>query len=307
MTSPKHSPPAASSPSSHHNPLAAAANLKRRRLVENFFRGLCLMAVLVSLGLLAALLYDVAHTGWHRVSWDFLTNFPSRFADKAGIKSALWGSIWVMSLTALFSIPLGVASAVYMEEYVRKGRWATFIDINIANLAGVPSIIYGFLGLAIFVRGMALERSVISGALTLSLLILPMIIIASREAIRSVPPSLRQASFALGASRWQTIWSHVLPAALPGIMTGVILSLARAMGEAAPLIMIGALSYVAFVPKTPLDTFTTLPIQIFNWASRPKREFHELAAGGIIVLLVILFLMNGTAVYIRHRSQRGRR
>ena len=193
-------------------------------------------------------------------------------------------------------------AAVYLEEYAKPNRVTEFININIANLAGVPSIVYGILGLAIFVRFFALERSVVSGALTMSLLILPVIIIASKEAIKAVPSSLRQAAFAVGATRWQVVRAHVLPAALPGILTGVILAMSRAIGETAPLIMIGALTYVAFVPDGPMDEFTALPIQIFNWTSRPQEEFHELASAGIVVLLGVLLMMNAVAVYIRYLS-----
>ncbi len=291
------------------NPLLSSpdSNLPYRRKKEKFFRAACAFAAWSGIFLLGVLLYNVAEGGLSRISWDFINRFPSRFPDKAGVKAALWGSLWLIGLTALFSVPLGIAAAIYLEEYRGKSRFGSFMDINIANLAGVPSIIYGFLGLAIFARGMDLGRSVITGALTMSLLILPTIIIASREAIRAVPRSIRLASFALGAGRWQTIWHHVLLAAAPGIMTGIILALARAMGEAAPLIMIGALTYVAFVPKSPLDSFTALPIQIFNWASRPREEFHELAAAGIIVLLAVLLTLNGIAVYLRNRAQKGPR
>jgi phosphate transport system permease protein len=201
---------------------------------------------------------------------------------------------------------VGVAAAIYLEEFGGRGKLSAFIDINIANLAGVPSIVYGILGLAIFVRWFSLQRSVLAGALTMSLLILPVIIMSSREAIRAVPHSIRQAALALGATPWQTVRHHVLPAALPGILTGLILALSRAIGETAPLIMIGALTYVAFVPSGPMDAFTALPIQIFNWASRPQAEFHQLAAAGIVVLLAVLLIMNAAAIIIRHRSQRDR-
>jgi phosphate transport system permease protein len=199
-----------------------------------------------------------------------------------------------------------VLASVYLEEYARPTRLTEFININIANLAGVPSIVYGMLGLAIFVRFFQLERSLLSGALTMSLLILPVIIIAAKEAIRAVPGSLRQAAFAVGATRWQVIRAHVLPSALPGILTGVILAISRAIGETAPLIMIGALTYVAFVPEGPMDEFTALPIQIFNWTSRPQEEFHELASAGIVVLLLVLLMMNALAVYIRYRGTRAK-
>lgn len=281
-----------------------SSNLGRRRLVAKMFRAVCATLTLSGVVLLGLLLYHVGHEGLSRLSWSFLDSFPSRFPDKAGIKSALWGSIWLLGLTALFSVPVGVAAAVYLEEYAKKGRIATFIEINISNLAGVPSIVYGILGLAVFVRFMALDRSVIAGALTMSLLILPTIIIAAREAIRAVPNSLRMAAYALGATRWQTVRHHVLPASIPGIATGVILALSRAMGETAPIIMIGALTYIAFVPESPADPFTALPIQVFNWASRPQAEFMELAASGIIVLLAVLLTMNTAAVLIRNRFER---
>ncbi len=254
--------------------------------------------------ILALLLYHIVAQGVKWVDWQFITSFPSRFPAKAGIKSALYGTLWLIGFIALFSIPIGVGAAIYLEEYAKKGPLGRFIEINIANLAGVPSIVYGILGLAVFVRFMELGRSVLAGSLTMSLLILPVIIIASREAIRAVPDSTRQAAFALGATRWQTIKSHTLPAAFPGILTGIILAISRAIGETAPLVMIGALTFVAFTPEGPLDDFTALPIQIFNWASRPQEEFHQLAAGAIIVLLVVLLTMNATAVIIRQLAER---
>ncbi|PKL54677.1 MAG: phosphate ABC transporter, permease protein PstA [Candidatus Methanoperedenaceae archaeon HGW-Methanoperedenaceae-1] len=259
---------------------------------------------MTALLLLAMLLWDAWDKGAGWLSWEFLTSFPSRFPEKAGIKSALWGSIWLMIITAVVSLPLGVGTAIYLEEYAKKTWLTKIIEINISNLAGVPSVVYGLLGLALFVRGLALERSLISGALTISLLILPIIIISSREAIKAVPSSIREASLALGATRWQTVKYHVLPAALPGILTGNILALSRAIGEAAPLIMIGALTFIAFTPESIFDPFTALPIQIFNWASRPKAEFQFLAAAGILVLLALLLAMNAAAILIRNKYQR---
>jgi phosphate transport system permease protein len=266
-------------------------------------------AALTGLGvvLLTILLARVLREGGGWLDLNFLTSFPSRFPHKAGILSALAGTLWLISLTGVISVPMGVAAAVYLEEFSRPGRLKTFIEINIANLAGVPSIVYGLLGLAIFVRTLGLGRSVLAGALTMSLLILPVIIIASREAIKAVPQSLRQGAMALGATRLQTVRHHVLPSALPGMLTGVILALSRAIGETAPLIMIGALTYIAFTPNGPMDDFTALPIQIFNWTARPQKDFHSLAAAGIIVLLVVLLVMNATAVFIRYRTQRTRR
>ncbi len=281
--------------------------LARRHMVSKAFRLLCAAVTWAGVVLLGVLLFHVTREGLPWVDLQFLTDFPSRFPEKAGIHSALWGTVWLISLTAAFSIPVGVAAAIYLEEYALSGRVSRFIEINIANLAGVPSIVYGILGLVIFVRWLGLERSVLAGSLTMSLLILPVIIIAAREAIRGVPGSIRQAAYALGATRWQTVRAHVLPAALPGIITGIILAFSRAIGETAPLITIGALTYVAFVPDGPLDAFTALPIQIFNWASRPQPEFHQLAAAGIIVLLAVLLLMNAVAVLIRHRAERAQR
>jgi phosphate transport system permease protein len=281
-----------------------ATRLKRRRLHSNIFRQFCLSVTWIAVSVLAVLIYQVTADGLVWLDYQFMTSFPSRFPDQAGIKSAFFGTLWLVSLTALFAIPTGVLAAIYLEEYAKNNRLTRLININIANLAGVPSIVYGILGLAMFVRFMGFGRSLVAGALTMSLLVLPVIIIASKEAIRAVPASMRQAGYALGATRWQVVRAHVLPAALPAILTGVILSLSRAIGETAPLIMIGALTYVAFVPEGPMDEFTALPIQIFNWTSRPQQEFHELAAAGIIVLLSVLLVMNGIAVYIRLRGSR---
>lgn len=253
------------------------------------------------------MLWDAWDKGADWLSIKFLTSFPSRFPEEAGIKSALMGSIWLMVLTAIMSIPMGIGSAVYLEEYARKSILTKLIELNISNLAGVPSIVYGILGLALFVRGLNMERSLISGALTLTLLILPIIIISSREAIRAVPSSIRDASYALGATKWQTIRYHVLPAAIPGILTGNILALSRAIGEAAPLLMIGALTFIAFTPESIFDPFTALPIQIFNWASRPQAEFQYLAAAAILVLLALLLTMNAAAIIIRNKYQKNLR
>lgn len=262
-----------------------------------------LIVTVLGLGVLGALLVDVAIDGVGRLSWQFLTSFPSRRPEAAGIYSALFGSVFVIGLTALIAIPIGIGAAIYLEEYGKRSRWSRVIEINIANLAGVPSIIYGLLGLALFVRALSFGRSVLAGSSTLALLVLPVVILATREALRAVPPSLREASYALGATRWQTIWHQVLPMALPGILTGLILALSRAVGETAPLIMIGALTYVPFAPDGIWSPFTVLPIQIFNWVSRPQAEFLRNAAGGIIVLLGLLLLMNGVAAWIRDRAQ----
>lgn len=277
---------------------------------ERIFRAICVLVLLVALGSLAVLLVSVFLDGAGRLSWDFLTGYPSRHPDRAGILPALVGSVCVMLLTALMAFPVGVAAAVYLEEYrraagTRAENWFfRIIDVNIANLAGVPSIIYGLLGLAIFARTLGLGRSLLTGALTLGLLVLPIIIIASREALRTVPFTIREASYALGATRWQTMRYQVLPLALPGILTGTILALSRAVGETAPLITIGALTYVAFLPENILSEFTVLPIQIFNWVSRPQPAFHTNAAAAILVLLPLLLLMNGLAIWLRNRYQK---
>lgn len=275
---------------------------KRRGRVINFlFTSICFLATLTCVLMLVVLIWNIILQGKGWLSWDFIERLPSRFPQKAGIKTALYGSIWLICLTALFSVPLGVGAAVYLEEYVPKSRWRKLIQLNISNLAGVPSIVYGILGLGLFVRALAFDRSILSGALTLTLVVLPIIILASQEALRAVPDSIRRSAYALGATRWQTVWHQVLPASLPGIMTGVILSLSRALGEAAPLLVVGAMLYVPFVPEKLTDEFTALPIQIFNWTSRPQEDFHHLAAAGILVLLVVLVSMNAVAIFVRHK------
>jgi len=279
--------------------------LTNRQLKGRVFELVCLGSMMAALAVLTVLLWDVWTDGHAWLDLQFLDSFPSRFPEKAGIKSAIWGTFWLMIMTALISVPLGVGAAIYLQEYARKTTLTRIIETNISNLAGVPSIVYGILGLALFVRAMDLERSLISGALTMSLLILPIIIISSQEAILAVPSSIREASYAIGATKWQTIRYHVLPDALPGILTGNILALSRAIGETAPLIMIGALTFIAFTPSSPRDPFTVLPIQIFNWISRPQEEFHFLAAAGIVVLLVFLLTMNAAAILLRNRYQKN--
>jgi len=279
-------------------------NLDRRKKIDYIFRILAKVLTWSSLFVLAILLYHVSITGIDRLSFDFLDRFPSRFPAKAGIKSALHGSIWMLVLVTIISVPIGVATAIYLEEYGKKNRLNRFIEINISNLAGVPSIVYGILGLAIFVRFFQFDRSVLAGSFTMSLLILPVIIISSREAIRAVPTTIRLGAYAVGATKFQTIRHHVLPIAIPGILTGIILSMSRAIGETAPLIMIGALTYVAFVPESVMDPFTTLPIQVFNWASRPQAAFHEVAAAGIIILLIVLLFMNALAIFLRNYTNK---
>ena len=278
-------------------------DLSRRYFKAKLFRGFCFSVAWVGVLILGVLLFHVTWKGFPWLDMQFINDFPSRFPKKAGINSALFGTLWLIGFTALFSVPIGIGAGIYLEEFGNKNYFSRFVDLNISNLAGVPSIVYGMLGMVIFVRWFGLGESVLAGALTMSLLILPIIIIATREALRAVPGTIRQAAFALGATRWQTVYAHVLPQAFPGILTGIILALSRAIGETAPLIMIGALTYVAFVPEGPMDEFTALPIQIFNWASRPQKEFHELAAAGILVLLFVLLLMNSIAVIIRHRLE----
>jgi phosphate transport system permease protein len=278
----------------------------RRRRQAAAFRLVCAALTSASLVVLVVLLAQIARKGLPWLDIQFLTSLPSRFPQKTGILTALVGSAWVIGITALVAVPLGIGTAIYLEEYAPKNRATDLLEINLANLAGVPSIIYGILGLAVFVRALGLQRSVLAGGLTMALLVLPVIVVSSREAIRAVPTMFRHAALAIGASRWQTVRDHVLPAALPGILTGVILSLSRGIGETAPLILVGAAGYVAFVPTKPTDEFTALPIQIFNWTSRPQADFQSIAAAGILVLLAMLLLMNGAALILRERSRRSR-
>lgn len=279
------------------------------RLQGRAFAAVAFACTLVGIGALALLLYQVLDDGLLRLNLAFFTDLPSRFADRAGFKPAIWGSVWVIGLTAFLTVPVGMGAAIYLELYAGNNWWTRLVQINIANLAGVPSIIYGILGLAIFVRLMDFGRSVMAGALTMTLLVLPIVIIASQEALRAVPTSLRDGALALGATRWQTIRGQILPVAFPGMLTGVILALSRAMGETAPLIMIGAFQYVQFTPGFSFpgslqSQFTVMPVQIYSWASRPQQAYQETAAAGIIVLLLILLSMNAVAILLRNRYQR---
>lgn len=260
-----------------------------------------------SVGIIAlmALIISILADGLAKVTPELFTNYPSRLASRAGMKSAVVGSIYMVLIMAPLSFILGVGAAIYLEEYAPKNKFTSLIQLNISTLAGVPSIVYGILGLTIFVRTFGFGRSLLAGALTMTLLILPIIIVSSQEAIRAVPRARRDASFALGANKWQTVSRSVLPSSISGILTGVILALSRAIGETAPLVMIGALSFVAFLPKNILDQFTVMPIQIFNWMSRPQLEFQQLAAGGIIVMMVFLVLMNISAIIIRNKYQKN--
>jgi len=271
-------------------------------LASKTFAVACSVCAFSSVLILALLLWNLVAFGWDRVDWQFLTSYASGRPARAGIKSALVGSLYLIGFTALFSVPIGVGTAIYLEEYAPASRWRTLIQMNIANLAGVPSIVYGILGLGLFVRAMSLNRSVIAGALTLTLVVLPIVILAAQEALRAVPSTIRQASYALGATRWQTVWRQLLPAAAPGILTGIILALSRALGEAAPLVAIGAATYAAFLPKDLLnDEFTALPLQIYFWTGAPQEEFQKKAAAGIVVLLVVLISMNSVAIFLRYR------
>ena len=276
----------------------------RRQLMDVGFQVLALLVLCIALIALGALIADVWADGAGRLSWDFLTGFPSRRAENAGVWHALTGSIFVILVTGALAVPIGVAAAIYLEEYGGRSLGARIIEININNLAAVPSIIYGLLGLGLFVRSLGMGRSVLAGASTLALLVLPVIILSTREALRAVPPSIREGSYALGATKWQTVWHQVLPVALPGILTGTILALSRAIGETAPLITIGALTFVAFAPNGIWSPFTVLPIQIFNWVSRPQAAFQVNAAAAILVLLALLLTMNAAAIWLRDRYQK---
>ena len=282
-------------------PNASSAGRRRADLV---FQATALVVLGVALAALAVLVGTVWRDGAGRLDWTFLTSFPSRRAEDAGIYHAIVGSLYVIALTAAMALPVGVAAATYLEEYGGRSRLARFIELNIANLAAVPSIIYGLLGLGLFVRALGMGRSVLAGAATLALLALPVVILSTREALRTVPSSIREGSYALGATKWQTIWHQVLPMSLPGILTGLILALSRAIGETAPLITIGALTYIPFAPDSVWSAFTVLPIQIFNWVSRPQAAFKENAAAGILVLLALLLTMNAIAIVLRDRYQR---
>lgn len=290
---------------------------RRRQMIDFLFSIFGLLTLVFALVFLCALVIDLAQTGVVRIDWQFLTNFPSRFAARAGILSAWVGSLLVMLTTAFCAIPLGIAAAVYLEEYSRKNWFSTFIEININNLAGVPSIIYGLMALGIFVHQMQLGQSVLTAGLTLGLLVLPIIIVTTRESLRTIPQHIREAAFALGASRWQVIWDHLLPYSSGGIMTGVIIALSRAIGETAPLITIGALTFISFLPPSPIidvppyfsfewlkSAFTVLPIQMFNWVSRPQEEFHVNAAATGLVLLILTLILNSIAIWLRYRFRK---
>lgn len=279
-------------------------NLARRQRTSAAMAWVLFAATAFAIVALLVLLLSIFTDALPWLRPELLTNMPSRRAEQAGIYPALIGSLWVIGFTAIAAFPVGIFAAIYLEEYAQKNRWAKVLETNIANLAGVPSVVYGLLGLGVFVTFLGMGRSVIAGALTMALLILPVVIISSREAIRAVPPSLREAAYGLGATRWQVVRSHVLPVAMPGIMTGVILSVSRALGETAPLIVVGAAAYVSFLPQNLLDKYTVLPMQIYEWSRRPGDDFQGLAAAAIVVLLVLLLLLNAISIWLRARAAR---
>ncbi|UKO98598.1 phosphate ABC transporter permease PstA [Nostoc sp. UHCC 0870] len=291
--------------------------INRNKQYEYIFNILGLLSMLVGIVTLLALIFDLFGDGLPRLSWQFITSFPSRKAEEAGILSAWVGTLLVMLVTATVAIPVGIASGIYLEEYARKNWLSDLIEINVTNLAGVPSIIYGLLALGVFVYGLNLGQSVITAGLTLALLVLPVVIVATREALRAIPNSIREAAYAMGATKWQMIWDHILPYSTGTILTGIIVALARAIGETAPLVTIGALTFIAFLPDPPitgqfpyisfawlLAPFTVLPIQMFDWVSRPQAEFQINAAAAGIVLIALCLTMNAVAVYLRYRLRK---
>lgn len=284
---------------------AQPSNLAGRETKARVVRWVLFAATAFAIVVLLALIWDIASSGARWLSLELITNKASSDPHKAGLRPAILGTLWVIGFTALFAFPVGVGAAVYLEEYAPNNRWTRLLKTNIANLAGVPSVVYGLLGLGVFVSWLTLGRTVLSGALTMALLILPVVIIASQEAIRAVPPSLREAAFALGATKWQVARDHVIPAALPGILTGIILSMSRAMGETAPLLVVGAAAYVTFDPSGVMSKYTVLPVQIYQWAQRPQQDFRDLAAASIIVLLGLLLILNAVAIYLRQRFSKS--
>ncbi|MCD6032999.1 MAG: phosphate transporter, inner rane subunit PstA [Thermomicrobiales bacterium] len=282
------------------------SNLGRRQTRAMIWQVVFGAATLFAVLALAVLLVTVIRDGAGWLSWDLFTQSNSRRAENAGFQSGIIGTIWVISLTALVAIPVGIGAAIYLEEYGPRNWWTKILQTNISNLAGVPSVVYGLLGLGLFVYILGFGRSVLAAALTMALLILPIVIIASQESIRAVPPSLREAAYALGATKWQVTRSHVLPAALPGILTGTILALSRAIGETAPVVVVGAALFLSHNPDSVFSRFTVLPVQIYQWTARPQEDFRDLAAAGIIILLVMLLLMNSVAIFFRQRFSRNR-
>jgi len=285
--------------------LRASGRVAVRQAVSRASAYLFLGASLVGVFVLFLLAYETISTGAGRLSWDFISNYPSRFAERAGLRSSAIGSIWVLGLTVVMSLPIAIGTAIWIEEFAPQNKFLTIVKLNLANLAGVPSIIYGVLGLAVFSRFFGFGSTIMAGGFTVSLMILPMTVIASQEAIRQVPSSIRDGALALGASQWQTVWYHVLPGAAPGIITGIILAVSRAAGETAALIMIGAFTFIAFDNTSPNEDFTTIPIQIYNWTIRPQEAFRQNAAAAIIVLMVAVLSLNLLAAVIRERFRRS--
>jgi phosphate transport system permease protein len=292
--------------------------IARRKRQDRLFNVVGIACTFVGIVTLAALLFNLAYAGLSRIDWQFLTSFPSRHADRAGILSAWVGSLAIMFVTGATAVPLGVAAGVYLEEYAKKNRLTSMIEINISNLAGVPSIIYGLMALGMFVHMFGLGRSLLAGGLTLAVLILPIVIVATREALRTIPIYIREAAYSLGATKWQVVRHHLLPYSAGGIATGVILGLSRAIGETAPLITIGALTFIAFLPGSPISSevpfvsldwlnspFTTLPIQMFNWTSRPTEDFHVNAAAAGLVLIGMTLTFNAIAIVFRYRARKN--
>lgn len=275
--------------------------INNRLMLNNVFKGLFFLATFFGILVLAILVMRIVSQGASNLDWDFLNNYASRKPEEAGIKAAISGTVWIMAIIAPLSLLLGVGTAVYLEEYAPDNKFTHFIELNISNLSGVPSIVFGLLGLTVFVRLLEMGRSVLAGGLTMSLMILPVIVVSSQEAIRAIPREQYEASYAMGATKWQTIRTVVLPAAVPGILTGSILALSRAVGETASLLMIGAMTFIAYVPESIWSGFTAMPIQIFNWAGRPQEEFQAVAAAGSIVLMLMLVIMNSLAIYIRNK------
>jgi phosphate transport system permease protein len=303
---------------SNQNLPKVKANISYRRSVSKTFGILGLLTILVATSILLALISQLFYQGLPRLNWSFFVNFPSRFPEQAGIYSAWVGSCLVILVTLVAAVPLGIAAGIYLEEYAKKNWLADIIEINVANLAGVPSIVYGLLALGLFVYQLNLGESILTAGFTLALLILPVVVVTTREALRSIPLELREAAYALGASKWQMIWDHILPYAAGSILTGIIIGLARAIGETAPLITIGALAFIAFLPESPfldqfpfisfnwlMSPFTVMPIQMFNWVSRPEPEFQANAAAAGAVLLFMTLALNGIAIYLRYRLRQG--
>jgi phosphate transport system permease protein len=288
------------------------ANISRRKLWDYIFIIVAILSLLVSILTLIALILQLSITGIPRINWEFLTSFADPAPEIAGVLTAWVGSCLTMLVTIVMTVPIGIASGIYLEEYARKNWFVNIIEINIANLAGIPSIIYGLLALGVFVQQLKLGESILTAGLTLSLLILPVVIVTTREALKSVPNSLREAAYAMGASKWQMIWDHLLPSSAGGILTGIIVGLSRAIGETAPLVTIGALTFIAFLPDSPFvdfptkafawleAPFTVMPIQMFNWVSRPEPEFQINAAGAGVILILMTLVMNGLAIYLRY-------